>query len=463
LEDVEVEEEMVLALEPGVFIAWGEKFSHEHEGRFWNAGPLLQFKWIWSDPLHLFLNIFNVAFDESIDFFLQHEFVSAESKDLINQCDSIGREVNATLVRAHITARFGTAERKAFCGNDLRALMQDASVLPDILSLCAPLYSRMEPLSFAADASKARKEKKKQEERVAKEAADGQGGAGKQKKARVDADDFNNTAGISKAAAARVRKMQVALQAAAEKCLGFEERFEAHVTAMQPAVDGNYRWRVVHMLHGMVDFYEFVHAKEWLSVALAADDEADVVIMRGRGASVTAAVQKRRADCKERSMALATDIISAVGTAREQSYLHDLVYGLHRVFDVVLHPLLAGMQGVEHVNKQMKLSLVSQCTAANNNRRDSEGARMMGDVAQAAQAKVIRSHIESRAETLPANQYAHMLMGKIGWGTLGNTGTRGANHKAGAHDISGRIFEWTSCFARGDLFTAACRRSLRMS
>ena len=421
LEDVEAEEEWVLRQEEGPFKAWSGRYSLLHEGRFWGSGPLLPFKWIWSDPLHLFLNLFNVAFDESIDFFVQHEFVSAESKDLIAQCDTIGRGVNSILAAAHITARFGTDERKAFCGNDLRALMQHTSVLPDIHALVSPLYARMEPLSFAADAHKARADKKKQEERMAKEAE--AGSAGKAKKARVDADDFNETAGISKAAATRVRKSQAALKAAAEKVMSFDDRFEAHVAEMQQGVDGNYRWRVVNMLHGLVAFYEFVHEKQWLSDALAADD-ADAggwwcagVIQRGRGPAVTLAVQKRRSDCKERSMLLATDIISAVGTAREQTYLHDLVYGLHRVFDVVLHPLLAGMQGVEHVNKQMKLSLVSQCTAANNNRRDSEGNRMMGDVAQAAQAKVIRTHLEARADNLPSNQYAQMLMGKLGWGS----------------------------------------------
>ena len=92
-------------------------------------------RWIFTDPLHMFLNLFNVAFDETIDFYLQHEFVSTESKALIAQCDDIAREVNATLAAAHITARFGTAERKAFCGNDLRALMSHESVLQQINNL----------------------------------------------------------------------------------------------------------------------------------------------------------------------------------------------------------------------------------------------------------------------------------------------------------------------------------------
>lgn len=142
----------------------------------------------------------------------------------------------------------------------------------------------------------------------------------------------------------------------------------------------------------------------------------------GRGPAVTAAVLKRKSECMERSKLLAADIISTVGVAREQTYLHDLVYGLHRVFDVVLHPLLAGMQGVEHVNKLMKLSLVSQCTAANNNRFSREGVRMQGDVAQAARAKVVRSHIvEMRGVSLPQNMYSQRLMGNLSWGSKENS------------------------------------------
>ena len=152
----------------------------------------------------------------------------------------------------------------------------------------------------------------------------------------------------------------------------------------------------------------------------------------GRGPAVTLAVQVRREACKERALALAKDILATVGTAREQTYVHDLVYGLHRVFDSVLHPLLAGMQGCEHANKEMKLCLVAQCTAANNNRFDSSGKRMLGDVAQAAVAKVVRQHIaDTRADACPQNQYGQRLLGRLGWGT-GESLKRVAKH---AHKV----------------------------
>jgi hypothetical protein len=417
---MEAEEDVVQGMEPDAFKAWGKRFSLDHGGRFWNSPPLLPFKYVWADPLHLFLNLFNVAFDESIDFYCQHEFVIAQNKALIGQCDSIAGEINTVLARAHITARFGTAERKAFCGNDLRAQMEDPDVLPTILACIRPLYARMEPMSFAGDALKAREEKAKAEERASKPAA---AGGGKAKGRRVDADDFDSTAGISREAAKRARKQQAELQAAVDKSRTFEERFEAHVHAMEQTVDGNYSWCVVNMLNALVEFYEFVHAKQWLADALAADAlaAASVVVGKwslGRGPHVTAAVQTRRTECKVRSMALAKDAIKTVGEAREQTYLHDLVYGLHRVFDVVLHLLLAGMQGCEHVNKQMKLSLVSQCPAANNNRLHTDGTRMQSDVAQAAVAKVMRTHIaEVRSSSLPQNLYGQALMGNVGWGS----------------------------------------------
>ena len=432
LADVEAEEREVQGKEPGDFISWGKRFSHSHGGRFWNFGPLLPFRWVWNDPLHLFLNLFNVAFDETLDFFLQHEFVSAENKLLIAECDGIAGAINQVLAQANITARFGTAERKSFCGNDLRALMQHATVLTEILALVKPLYQRMEPLSFAAAAAKARKEKVKAEQRLAQEQERAGGdGAAKKKAARVDADEFNKTAGISKQAAARIRKQQAALDAAAHATQTFQEQFEAHVQAMQQAIEGNFNWRAVNMLSALVEFYEFVHSKQWLAAALALDAEAEAGWVEeggveawgnGRGPAVTAAVLKRKSECMERSKLLAADIISTVGVAREQTYLHDLVYGLRRVFDVVLHPLLAGMQGVEHVNKLMKLSLVSQCTAANNNRFSREGVRMQGDVAQAARAKVVRSHIvEMRGVSLPQNMYSQRLMGNLSWGSKENS------------------------------------------
>ena len=109
-------------------------------------------------------------------------------------------------------------------------------------------------------------------ERLAKETEQQNGGVGQKRKAvRGDADDFNETAGISKAGAKRVARQQAALKKAAEVSMNFEQRFEQHVTDMQQAVEGNYKWRVVNSLNGLVQFYEFVHAKKWLADALAAD------------------------------------------------------------------------------------------------------------------------------------------------------------------------------------------------
>ena len=239
LADVVAEEDRVMSMDRNVFVCFADRFSQQHGGMHWNSGLLLPARWVFSDPLNLFLNLFNVAFDETVDFYLQHEFVSSENKELIAQCDSIARQVNLILAAAHITARFGTAERKAFCGNDLRALMSHESVLPDIMSAVRPLYERMEPYSFAADAAKARNEKRKAQERLDKEVEQQGDGGGKKRAARVDADDFNETAGISKAAAKRVAKQRASLQKAHDAALSFEERFEAHVFAMAQAVEGN--------------------------------------------------------------------------------------------------------------------------------------------------------------------------------------------------------------------------------
>jgi hypothetical protein len=180
----------------------------------------------------------------------------------------------------------------------------------------------------------------------------------------------------------------------------------------------------VNLLNGLVHFYEFVHAKQWLTNAFAADAPSilgsrEGRVGKGKGPHVMAAVQLRKQQCMARAREVASDIISTIGTAREQTYVHDMVYGLHRIFDVALHMLHAGMQGVEHVNKQMKLIMVSQCTAANNNRRGADGKRLMGDVVQVAMAIVARGHVVNgpKAASLPSSQYSAMLQGLVGWGS----------------------------------------------
>ena len=58
LADVEAEETQVSSLSPGDFKRFAEKFSHGHGGKHWNSGVLLPARWLYSDPLHLFLNLF---------------------------------------------------------------------------------------------------------------------------------------------------------------------------------------------------------------------------------------------------------------------------------------------------------------------------------------------------------------------------------------------------------------------
>lgn len=138
--DVVEEEDRMLALEPTEFKVGGEKFSLSHGGRFWNSPPIFPYKHVFSDPLHLFLNLFNVAFDESVDFYLRHEYVSADSKVLLCDISLITTQVNLILKKGGLVARFGTEERKALCGNDIRCLMAHEAVLPDILHAMRPLY-----------------------------------------------------------------------------------------------------------------------------------------------------------------------------------------------------------------------------------------------------------------------------------------------------------------------------------
>mmetsp|Transcript_30212 Transcript_30212/g.68213 ORF Transcript_30212/g.68213 Transcript_30212/m.68213 type:complete len:98 (+) Transcript_30212:143-436(+) len=97
--------------------------------------------------------------------------------------------------------------------------MQHTSALPALLACVRPLYLKMEPMSFAADAAKARKVKERLEKVTS------EGAQLKKKKQRVDADDFDDTAGISATAASRVRKQQAALKAAIDTTKTFDERF----------------------------------------------------------------------------------------------------------------------------------------------------------------------------------------------------------------------------------------------
>ena len=147
------------------------------------------------------------------------------------------------------------------------------------------------------------------------------------------------------------------------------------------------------MLHSLLDHYIFTHETRWMFDA---------------GADLVAATVDRRNECKKRSRQLAQDILTCVGVETDQSYIHDLVYGLHKLYDQVGTPLRAAMQGIEHVNKQMKDILRLMVCAG--------GKGKTSDISQMSQIMRIKSHVISqRCASLPADKYSQMIQGKVSW------------------------------------------------
>ena len=81
---------------------------------------------------------------------------------------------------------------------------------------------------------------------------------------------------------------------------------------------------------------------------------------------------------------------------------------------------------MEHVNKLMKLTMVSQCTAANNNRRDKRGRGCSETWRRRRLRIVARAHIVNgpRSASLPSNQYSLDASREDG---VGFSGIRGEN------------------------------------
>ena len=143
--------------------------------------------------------------------------------------------VNEKLGSLKLRARFGTSERSALNGNDLTQLLADPSALPDIINMISPLYTRMMPQSLAADAKQTNQALKKAE-RAAKAAAEQMktlhkagAKAGAVRSRRMNADDFDDLAGVTHVVAARVAAEEMELARARREHQTFEERFEEHI------------------------------------------------------------------------------------------------------------------------------------------------------------------------------------------------------------------------------------------
>ena len=170
-------------------------------------------------------------------------------------------------------------------------------------------------------------------------------------------------------------------------------------------VNGNYHWRVVNMFNELLNHYIYTHEMRWMC-----DDEEATPLYE-----LTIA---RRNECAKRSLALARDILSCVGVQKDQSYIHDLVYGLNRLYDYVGTPLRAAMQGAEHVNKQMKDVLrVMTCAGGKG------GKGKYGDLAQMARVMQTKSHVISQmGEGLPHDKYSMQLQGRLSWNQPSTSG-----------------------------------------
>jgi hypothetical protein len=76
-----------------------------------------------------------------------------------------------------------------------------------------------------------------------------------------------------------------------------------------------------------------------------------------------------RAELARKAYTLGCDVVQAVvdvcGTELRQTYLHDIVYGLQKLFIVLGKPYLAATEGNEHAHCEMKKDFHMMCSHSN--------------------------------------------------------------------------------------------------
>ena len=345
---------------------WHDEWSRKHYGQWFGRYPLIPYDVVVYDELHLAINQFNAITEEAFQSHLSREDAP---KEVLEMLAKIRGELNELVQGAGIMLTFGEkGKTSAANGPKLKKLMRAADVLKRAVELMKPYYDLMEaeahesvrhPRMTNAEANELRAAGSGVAAALAAAAPEEAPGRKRTKPAKSQRGAHLKKKPKSKPAAT-IDARRPLIQPVADDPEDDEEEqgFEAELfcprvgqptTAPEAAKYESYHSRVCKMFYTFCERWTFIHQKDLELI--------DVDLRKARGK-----------EAKMLGLAVATATIDCVGTKRQLTYLHDIYYGVEKLYEVLGKPYLASTEGNEHAHQEAKMAF-KRCISHSCKRR----------------------------------------------------------------------------------------------
>ena len=332
-----------------------ETHSRLHFGQNVDQEPVLPYNDSCTDVLHLYLNVNKVAISHVFHkpFQIEKLDYTPEIKQLMSD---LRDKLNARMKEDFDTVRFGGEGVFSLLGDQVKTFMRGGHnhrLVPDLLEIAKPYFDLLTsdgivpaaPAAPAAPAPAAARGRGRPPKPPGSGRGSGRGGRGR---GAGRGQAAPRAAGRGQGHARRtVTTVQQPVSSDDEDTE--EGARDAPATATEPEPEFSYREKVVTMFLSLSAHWLFTHSVN--------DRDAREIL------------RPEREKLARKAYDFGCDVVQAVcavcGDEARQTYLHDIVYGLQKLFLILGKPYLGATEGNEAAHQEMKKDFHQMCCHSN--------------------------------------------------------------------------------------------------
>ena len=374
-------------------VKFGEAFSRIHFGQNVDQEPVLPYNESCTDILHLYLNVIKVAVAHVFHkpFQLDKQNYSPHVNEIMSD---VRDKLNVRMKQDFDDKTFGGEGTFALIGDGVKTFMRGGHnhrLVPDLLAIAQPYLDLLTSDGAVSDApapapapAAATGEGQKGGRAPGRPAGSGRGrGRGRGARGR------GGSAGRGQGQATRtVTTVQQPVSSDDEDAEpGMDQAADGAETAGTPAYQASYKEKVVTMFLSLSTHWLFTHSVN--------DRDARCIL------------QPEREKLARKAYELGCDCVQAVcavcGDEARQTYLHDIAYGLQKLFLILGKPYLGATEGNEAAHQEMKKDYQLMCSHSN---------RRAGSMLQLMRLHHLRKMAFSKhAQFAPPTKYSESALG----------------------------------------------------
>ena len=328
---------------------WSESHARSHYGQNVDQEPVLPYNDSCTDVLHLYLNIVKVAIAHVLHkpFQIEKKEYTPAVKEMMS---GLRDKLNARMKEDFDDKKFGGEGVFALIGDQVKTFMRGGHnfwLLPDLLAIAQPYFDLLSSDGVVGAVPEA----------PAPAPAAAVPGRGRGRQPRVMRGRAGRTGGRGRGAApgrgqGHTKRTVTTVQqpvSSDDDDTEQEGRAEPEPATLEPGPEFSYRDKVVTMFLSISTHWLFTHS------------------VNGRDAREI--LRPEREKLARQAYDIGCDVVQAVcavcGDEARQTYLHDVAYGMQKLFVIFGKPYLGATEGNEAAHQEMKKDFHQMCSHSN--------------------------------------------------------------------------------------------------